>query len=143
MEGATPGSGTIQTAMNQLYLLSSRGVDHVDMIVADNTYFRYYWESLQANQRFHNEKLGAAGFDNLKFMGADVIFDGGQGGACPANHMYFLNTDYIFCRPHADRDMVPLEPDRFGTNQDAMVKLIAWAGNMTGSNLSLQGVMHA
>lgn len=141
--GATPGASTIQTAMNQLYLQCCRGGDKTDLIVADNTYFRYYWESLQANQRFQNEKLGAAGFDNLKFMGADVVFDGGQGGACPANHMYFLNTDYIFCRPHSDRDMVPLEPDRFGVNQDAMVKLIAWAGNMTASNLALQGVIIA
>jgi hypothetical protein len=52
-----------------------------------------------------------------------------------------LNTDYIFLRPHKDRDMVPLDPDRFSVNQDAMVKLIAWAGNMTCSNRFLQGVL--
>lgn len=138
---ATPGTATIQTAMNQLYLNCSRGTDRPDLIVADNTYFRYYWESLQANQRFTNDKLAAAGFDNLKFMGADVVFDGGQGGACPANRMYFLNTNYIFLRPHKDRNMVPLDPDRFAVNQDAMVKLIGWAGNMTISNSALQGVI--
>ena len=142
-ESATPGSTTIQTAMNTLYLACTRGADHPDLIVADNTYFQYYWESLQANQRFTNEKLGAAGFQNLKFMGADVVFDGGQGGACPSSHMYFLNTDYIFLRPHKDRDMVPLDPDRFAVNQDAMVKLIGWAGNMTTSNASLQGAIVA
>lgn len=140
-QGATPGASTIQTAMNQLYLACSRGADKPDLIVADNTYFRYYWESLQAQQRFTNEKMAAAGFDNLKFMGADVVFDGGQGGACPANRMYFLNTNYLFLRPHKDRDMVPLDPDRFAVNQDAMVKLIGWAGNMTCSNASLQGVI--
>lgn len=140
---ATPGSDTIQTAMNQLYLLCSRNADRPDLIVADNLYFRYYWESLQANQRFTNEKLGAAGFDNLKFMGADVLFDGGQGGDAPASHMYFLNTDYIFLRPHRDCNMSPLDPDRFSTNQDAMVKLIGWAGNMAVSNRSLQGAIVA
>ena len=39
--------------------------------------------------------------------------------------------------------MVPLDPDRFSVNQDAMVKLIAWAGNLCMSNRFLQGVMGA
>lgn len=138
---ATPGISTIQTAMNQLYLKCARGTDRPDLIVADNVYFRYYWESLQSIQRVTNDKLAAAGYDNLKFMGADVVFDGGQGGACPANRMYFLNTNYIYLRPHKDRNMVPLDPDRFAVNQDAMVKLIGWAGNMTASNCSLQGII--
>jgi hypothetical protein len=37
--------------------------------------------------------------------------------------------------------MVPLDPDRFSVNQDAMVKLIARAGNMTCSNRFLQCVI--
>jgi hypothetical protein len=57
--------------------------------------------------------------------------------------MYFLNTNYIHYRPHRDRNMVPLDPDRFSVNQDAMVKLIGWAGNMTLSNARLQGVLRA
>lgn len=142
-ESATPGSDTIQTAMNQLYLSTARNRDVVDLIVADNTYFRYYWESLQAIQRVTDESMAAAGFQNLKFMGADVVFDGGQGGDLPANHMYFLNTNYIHFRPHTARNMTPLDPDRFATNQDAMVKLIGWAGNMTLSNAALQGVIKA
>lgn len=141
-ESVTAGSDTIQSAMNQLYLSCSRNTDHPDLIVADNTYFRYYWESLQANQRFTNEKMAAAGFQNLKFMGADVVFDGGQGGSCPAEHMYFLNTNYIFLRPHRDENMVPLEPDRFSVNQNAVVKLIGWTGNMAMSNGALQGVIN-
>lgn len=143
VETVTPSATTIQAAMNELYLRCSRGTDRPDLIVADNTYFSYYWSSLQVNQRFTNDKLAAAGFDNLRFMNADVVFDGGQGGDAPTEHMYYLNTDYLFCRPHRKRNMVPLDPDRFSTNQDAMVKLIAWAGNMTTSNAALQGVMHA
>jgi hypothetical protein len=38
---------------------------------------------------------------------------------------------------------VPLAPDRFSTNQDAMVKLIGWAGNMTLSGAQFQGVLIA
>lgn len=160
--GLVPSTATIQTAMNRLYLSIARQSDRPDIIVADNTYYRYYWESLQAIQRISNEKMAQAGFQNLKFMDADVVFDGGfqgvtagqgssigggitwtSGTGAPASHMYMLNTDYIFLRPHKDRNMVPLDPDRFSVNQDAMVKLIGWAGNMTMSNAFLQGVLVA
>lgn len=38
--------------------------------------------------------------------------------------------------------MVPLDPDRFSVNQDAMVKLIGWYGNFTISCSFLQGVLN-
>ena len=142
-ESVTAGPSTIQTAMNTLYLNCSRNRDQPDLIVADNTYYRYYWESLQAIQRVTNPRLAEAGFENLRFMGADVVFDGGLGGDAPSTHMYFLNTNYLALRPHRRRNMVPLSPDRYATNQDAMVRLIGWAGNMTISNRSLQGVIVA
>ncbi|MFN9161245.1 MAG: phage major capsid protein [Alphaproteobacteria bacterium] len=141
--GVSASALTIQDAMNSLYLATSRNRDTVDLIVADNTYFGFYWKSLQAIQRVTDDKLASAGFQTLKFMGADVVFDGGFSGTAPAAHMYFLNTNYIKFRPHRDRNMVPMNPDRFSVNQDAMVKLIGWAGNMTCSNRSLQGVIVA
>ena len=76
-------------------------------------------------------------------MDSDVVFDGGFSGTAPSAHMYFLNTDYVKFRPHKNRNMVPLNPDRFATNQDALVKLIGWMGNMTISNRSLNGVIVA
>jgi hypothetical protein len=139
--GAAATSANIQKYMNTLWLRCSRGTDHPDLLVADNNYFSAYWESLQAIQRVTTAEQADAGFQTLKFMGADVVFDGGYGGDAPTNHMYFLNTNYIFWRPHANRNMVPLNPDRFAVNQDAMVKLIAVAGNMTMSNAFLQGVL--
>lgn len=141
--GVTAGPSTIQSAMNELFLECSRGRDKPDLIVADNTYYNYYWQSLQAIQRVTRTDRVGAGFESLDFMGADVVFDGGLGGDAPASHMYMLNTNYIFYRPHSARDMVPLNPDRYATNQDAFVKLIGWAGNMTVSNRSLQGVIVA
>lgn len=142
-ESITPSSSTIQSAMNTLYLNCKRNRDAIDLIVADNTYYTYYWESLQANQRFTNPRLAEAGFDNLKFQTADVIADGGQDGDAPSSHMYFLNTNYLWWRPHSARNMVPLNPDRYATNQDAVVKLLAFAGNMTCANRALQGVIVA
>lgn len=137
----TPSASNIQTNMNTMWLRTKRNRDTVDLIVADDTFFQYYWESLQAIQRINRPDRGMAGFGSLAFMDADVVPDGGIGGDAPANHMYFLNCDYLFYRPHRDRDMEVLEPDRFATNQDAMVRLIGWAGNMTLSNAQLQGVL--
>ncbi|MGE4259217.1 MAG: phage major capsid protein [Candidatus Babeliales bacterium] len=135
----TPSATTIQAAMNAAFLGTARGRDQVDLIIADNTYYTYYWSSLQGIQRIMDDKKASAGYTTLKFMGADVVFDGGVGGGCPANTMFFLNTKYLYFRPHKDRNFVALDPDRFATNQDAMVKMIAWAGNMTASNRKLQG----
>lgn len=138
-------AATIQASMNQTSLQLVRGTDKTDLIVADTNYYALYLASLQAIQRITSEEMAGAGFTSLKYYGgggsADVVLDGGYGGACPTNTMYFLNTDYIFFRPHADRNFVPIGDDRFATNQDAMVKLIGFAGNMTVSNRRLQGVL--
>jgi hypothetical protein len=139
--GAAVTAANIQSYMNTMYLRTSRGTDHSDLIIADNNYYIAYLSSLQAIQRVADSDMADAGFQTVKFMGADVVYDGGYGGAAPANHMYFLNTNYIFWRPHRDRNMVPLNPDRFAVNQDAMVKLIAVAGNLTTSNCFLQGII--
>ena len=141
--GTVASASNIQTYMNNLYVKVVRNNDKPDLILSDNVYWLLYLASLQSIQRISNDKMAQAGFQNLKYMGADVVLDGGLNGNCPASHMYFLNTNYIHYRPHRDRNMVPLDPDRFSTNQDAMVKLIGWAGNMTASNCSLQGVLKA
>ena len=143
VESVTPSSSTIQTAMNTLYLRTKRNSDVPDLWVADDTYFQYYWASLQNIQRITNDKMAAAGFQNLEFMGAPVVPDGGVGGDAPSAHMYGLNCKYLHYRPHKDRNFVPIGGERFSTNQDAIVKLIGWAGNMTVSNRSLQGVIVA
>jgi hypothetical protein len=71
------------------------------------------------------------------------VLDGGVGNACTANHMFFLNTNYIFLRPHKERNFVPIGGERQAINQDAIVKLYGWAGNLTTSNSFLQGVLIA
>lgn len=143
--GGTATSTNIQSYMNALALQLVRGTDRTDLIVADTNYYSKYLASLQAIQRITNPDMAAAGFTSLAYYGAggmaDVVLDGGVGGACPASTMYFLNTDYIYFRPHVDRNFVPIGDDRFAVNQDAMVKLIGFAGNMTVSNRRLQGVM--
>lgn len=139
--GAPMTSANAVSYMDRVWLQLVRGTDKPDLVVADNNYYRAYMEALQPQQRFTSSDMAQAGFESLKFMSADVVFDGGIGGAAPANHMYFLNTDYIYLRPHTRRQYTALSPDRFSTNQDAMVKLIGWAGNMTTSGRKFQGIL--
>ena len=130
--------GNILQKMMELWVSLCRNMDKPDLIPASNSMYRRYWQALQVQQRFMNPDMAKAGFTNLKFLNADVVLDGGVGGALTGDLMYFLNCDYLHWRPHADANMVPLD-DRFAINQAAMVKLIHWMGNMTVSNLSLQG----
>lgn len=141
--GAAVSTATIQTYMNRVYLQLVRGADAPDLIVADNNFYRYYLESLQAIQRIQSEEMAELGFQTLKYMNCDVVLDGGFGGGAPINNMFFLNTKYLFFRPHADRNFAPLGDERFAVNQDAMVKLIGFAGNLTTSNRFLQGILVA
>ena len=150
----TAGADTIQSAMNNLFFKMVRGTDQVDLILADNNYYRYFMESLQSIQRITdtNSDLGKLGFQTLKYQNADVVLDGGfisgsnnsgvSYSGVPTSQMYFLNTKYIHYRPHADRNMI-VSDERFSVNQDAVCKLILWAGNLTGSNMALQGVLSA
>lgn len=145
--GAAVTSANIQSYMNRVAVQLVRGTDRPDMIVADNNYYRAYLESLQAIQRVTSEDSASAGFTSLKYLGAglncDVFLDGGIGGAIPTNTMYFLNTKYIFFRPHRDRNFVPIGGDRQSVNQDALVRLIGWAGNLTTSGAQFQAVLSA
>ena len=52
------------------------------------------------------------------------------------------NTDFIFLRYASKRLFKPLERV-MSINQDAVVQLITFAGNMTTSNASLQGILKA
>lgn len=163
--GAAAGPANIIGYMNALWVQLNRGRDSPDLMVADNNMYRYYLQALQSIQRITSDgtpsDLAEAGYTSLKYMNGDVVLDGGfQGfstdplppeisgsgtavGGTPTNTMYMLNTNYLHWRPHAQRNMVPLDPDRFSVNQDAMVRLLGWAGNMTISNAFLQGVIGA
>lgn len=138
----TVSKTTMRSLMNPLWLTLVRGTDKPDLIVADNNYFSLYEEGLQDNQRYVNEddKEAGAGFQMLKYKTADVIFDGS--GGCPANHMYFLNTEYLALVAHKDANMTELDEKR-SVNQDAVVIPIIWMGNLVCSNRILQGVQKA
>ena len=137
----TASSTTIQHAMNLAWINTIRGSDKPDIIVSGQTYFLYYLESLQAQQRFTDTQGAGAGFTNVTFAyggSTPVIYD----DQCPSTRMYMLNTDYIFMRPAKGRWMKPA-PDKASVNQDALVMPMYSAGNMTISNRERQAVICA
>jgi hypothetical protein len=150
--GAAATSGNIRGYMDTVYNQLKRGTDKPDILVADDNYWELYNQSLQAIQRIDQAKTGEGGFEGLRYRGGTVYQDGGfQGystdpipvGGAPTNTMFFINSRYLHYRPHTARNFVPIGNKRLSVNQDAMVKLMGWAGNMTVSNRRLQGVLFA
>lgn len=156
--GAATTAANIQQYMTTLSLRCVRGTNKVDTIIFDATYYPLYVASLQAIQRVTDASEGGAGFATLKFYGggmsADVVLDGGVGSNTYSNDAnttytgnapggWFLNTDYLFFRPHRDRNFVPIGGERQAVNQDAVVKLIGFAGNMTSSGPQFCGRLSA
>ncbi len=137
--GATDGGAAVSAANIQAYMTSLGiqlvlGNEKPDLWIADNTYYGFYVNSLQAIQRVTSEGGGSAGagFASLKFYGggmaADVVLGGGingdvntagtDGGATAA-HMWAINTNFLHWRPHRRRNFVPIGGERQSVNQDA------------------------
>lgn len=130
------------TALNSLAIACTRGQDRPDIFVADSIGFQRYMECLQPLQQITNTDMAAAGYRALKYYGAggdaDFVLDNGY---CPAKTVYALNTEYLYLRPHPDRDFVPFGGDRIPVQQDATVRYLGFTGNMCASNLFLHGVL--
>ena len=140
-----PTASTVQELFNKTWANLVRGSDRPDLILCDNNYWGAFMGSLQLIQRFTGTEEAKLGFPSVKFMDADVVLDGGIGGYAYTNGTtggtaYFLNTKYLKWRPHKDRNMVPLSPNRrYSVNQDAEVQILGWAGNLTCGGAKFQG----
>jgi hypothetical protein len=134
-DAGAPSSTTIQGRMTTLYGKCVRGADVPDLVLLSQTYWGTYIASLQAIQRFVDSSKAELGFKTSSFLGADVVLAGGIGGSATDTNGtgYFLNTKYFQLRPHTDRQFTSLDPEkRYALNQDAMVVLIGWMGNVIG-----------
>lgn len=136
----TPSASTIESLMLPLWLRLTRGNDTPNIIIADQNYFTFFEQSQTSLKRYAPSDEGKGGFTRMKYKTADVLFDGS--GIIPANHMYFLNTDYLEWCVHQDADYQEV-PDIRPVNQDAVVMPIIWQGNLTTSARKFQGVLKA
>ena len=147
LQGGTaivPGATTMHSLMMPLYLENTRQNDRTDLIVMTNDYYSFFWEGLTANQRYAQDNEAVAGFSSLKFIDADVVFDGGtaHGSMGSTARGYFINTDFLKWVVHREADMEPM-PEIRSMNQDAVIVHVITSGNLTCSNRKVQGIMLA
>lgn len=136
----TISKSTIKGEMNALWLSLNRGTDKPDLVVSTHDFFSMYWESLQDLQRFASSDNANAGFNSIKYMTADMIYDSNTNFATTGERMYFLNTDFIELVCHRDANWSVMDK-KMSVNQDAEVIPIIWQGQLCLSNRSLQGML--
>ena len=136
----TVSAATIESLMLPLWIKLTRGMDMPNIIVMSDDYFSFYEQSQTSLKRYTSEQDGKGGMMSMKYKSSDVFFD--SSGGIPAQHAYFLNTNYMDLVVHQDANITMLDEVE-SINQDALVKTIIWQGNLALANRSLQGVLKA
>ena len=136
-EENTAGALTL-LQMATAYNSVSVGNYHPDVILTTQTLFEKYESLLQPQLRYTDTKTADAGFQNLLFKSAPIMYD----VHCTPGVMYFLNSKYIKLVGHSDKWFAQTEFVR-PENQDARFALIMCYGNLVVSNRAKQGKLTA
>jgi hypothetical protein len=124
----------LSTAYNSV----SVGNDHPDMVLTTQTLFEKYEALLQPQLRYTDTKTADAGFQNLLFKAAPVVYD----EHCTAGVVYFLNSKYLTLVGHSGKWFAQTDFVR-PENLDARYALIMCYGNLTCRNAAKQGKLTA
>jgi hypothetical protein len=100
--------------------------------------FEKYEALFNHNLRYTDTKTADAGFQNLLFKAAPVVYDTG----CTAGVMFFLNSKYLTLVGHSGKWFSQTEFVR-PENLDARYALIMCYGNLTCRNAAKQGKLTA
>lgn len=124
--------------MRNVYNTVSEGNDQPTNIITTQAGFEAYEALLTDQIRYEDTVMGDAGFQNLMFKAAPIVFD----RDAQAGHMYFLNMNHL--------KFVNLNGRWFDwsdwlvpVNQDAKYKNLFLSGNLTCTNSSRQGALTA
>jgi len=124
--------------MSSLYNNVSVGNDHPDLLLTTQTLFEKYEALLQPQLRYTDTKTADAGFQNLLFKAAPVMYD----VHCTAGVFYMLNTKYLTLVGHSGKwfsQTAFVSPE----DVDARYALIMCYGNLTVRNRAKQGKLTA
>ena len=124
--------------MATAYNSVSVGNDHPDMVLTSQTLFEKYEALLQPQLRYTDTKTADAGFQNLLFKSAPVVYD----EHCTAGVVYFLNSKYLTLVGHSGKWFAQTDFVR-PENLDARYALIMCYGNLTCRNAAKQGKLTA
>lgn len=126
----------LKVQLNGLWMKLIRGTEHPDLVVADGLIYSTYEGGLQENQRYADARLGALGFESLKYKQASLVFDGVATGLVGA---YMLNTKYMKFEIYTGRNFDMLDLPDQSPDMDAITRHLAFMGALTLSNRSMQG----
>ena len=124
--------------MSTAYNSVSVGNDHPDVLLTTQTLFEKYEGLLQPQLRYTDTKTADAGFQNLLFKAAPVMYD----VHCPSGVFFFLNSKYITLVGHSGKWFQQTEFIR-PEDLDARYALIMCYGNLTLRNRAKQGKLTA
>ena len=124
--------------MSTAYNTVSVGNDHPDVLLTTQTLFEKYEALLMPLLRYTDSKTADAGFQNLLFKSAPVMYD----VHCPAGTFFFLNSKYITLVGHSGKWFQQTEFIR-PEDLDARYALIMCYGNLTCRNAKKQGKLTA
>lgn len=113
-------------AMTSAFNKAVIGSEKPNLIVTTPEMHAKYEAACQEQKRFTGENKMAAdlGFESLEFKKAALIFDSN----CPADTMYFLNTDYMGCYFHKDAKFTPSgQAKQFGNDKYATMMMVQMA----------------
>jgi hypothetical protein len=114
------------------------GSSHPTVITTTQDIYDIYIGKLQPMQRYQDSDTASSGFQNVMHAGTPVVVD----NHCPANHMFFINEEFIRFIVHKDRDM-KFMPFVRPTNQDVAVAHILWMGGLGVNNCRMHGKLGA
>lgn len=124
--------------MSTAYNTVSVGNDHPDVLLTTQTLFEKYEALLMPLLRYTDSKTADAGFQNLLFKSAPVMYD----VHCTAGTFFFLNSKYITLVGHSGKWFQQTEFIR-PEDLDARYALIMCYGNLTLRNRAKQGKLTA
>lgn len=124
---ASQGISDMRTLYNTIS--SSGGKEHPDFIMTTQSVFEYYENSLQPQVRYQSMETADAGFETLKFKGADIAYD----QYATSGVVYMLNSKFISLVIDKATDFITT-PFVRPANQDAKTAQILFMGNVTINN---------
>lgn len=127
----------LENIFGQMYDSLSSDNEHPTVIVGTRKTWRLYEQLLRNQNRYTGNYEINGSYETLKFGLAKFVVD----DKCPAGHVYFLNTNYLYFRYHPDFDFALSPFEKVTTGEKAYAAELDWVGALTCSNRGFQGVV--
>lgn len=126
--------------LSSIYNSCSNGRIHPDFILTSQPMWERYESLLQPQLRYQSTKAADAGFENLLYKSAPIMWDSAANTGVHAKRMYFLNSKFLKLKVHSDVWLknTPFEKPH---GQDARYSQILCYGNLVTNNRRYLGFL--